>query len=343
MIERYSRQLALPEMSITQQQKLAETKILYVGAGGLGSAALPYLAAAGIGHITVIDHDVVSISNLHRQTIYKDKNAGQSKAELCAQYLKELNPEIEVEAIAEKFTPDFECHDFDLLIDGTDNFETKTALNTASIKHHIPLITASVNQFAGQCGIFAGFSKHYPCYHCLFPELPSDARNCNDAGILGTSAGLTGMYQAHMALCYVLGIGEATMPGDFLSFDFKAMRTQKLTCVKDGACIHCHTEQDNWVKEKTENVMSQLLTWNDLKDQDHIVVDVRTDDEITTDPLPMPSLHMEVSTVQERYKELPSDKTVAFVCAGNVRSVQAAEYVTALGYDNAVILDKFSF
>lgn len=340
---RYIRQLALPEISFQKQERLSQTRIAVIGAGGLGSAALPYLAAAGIGHIDIYDHDTVSVSNLHRQTIYKDAEAGQSKAELAAAYCRDLNPDIEVIAIPEKLTsnhPVIQSSNH-LILDGSDNFETKTLLNKVSIETKTPLISASVNQWAGQIGIFAGYAKDKPCYHCLFPDLPTDARNCNEAGILGTAAGIAGLYQAHLTLCYLLGIGEAE-PGRFLSFDFKTFRMQNLNLNKDPSCQHCKDARDEWAPYVTETKMIEMLSLKELSEKDHIIVDVRTDEEIANDPIPEETIHMEVSTVPSRHEELPKDKLLAFVCAGNIRSAKAAEYLSALGYTNICVLDKFS-
>ena len=338
-LERYQRQLALPEISIADQQRLSETRLLIVGAGGLGSAALPYLTAAGIGYITIFDHDNVSISNLHRQTLYKDAQDGRNKAELAAAYARDLNPDIEVIAKNEKLTAQTQLKNFDLILDGSDNFETKTLLNQISIKTKTPLISASVNQWAGQIGIFAGYAKNAPCYHCLFPELPTDARNCNEAGILGTSAGVAGMYQAHLTLCYLLGIGDCR-PGTLLSFDFKTFRLQNLTVKKDPSCKHCQNATEEWTSVKQETKMAELISINELAKKDHIIIDVRTTEEITADPIPN-TLHMELTTIPQHYRELPQDKLLAFVCAGNIRSAQAAEYLGAMGYKTCV-LDKFS-
>ena len=338
-LERYQRQLALPEISITDQQRLSETHLLIVGAGGLGSAALPYLAAAGIGHITIYDHDSVSISNLHRQTLYKDAQDGQNKAELAAAYARDLNPDIEIIAKTEKITTETKIESFDLILDGSDNFETKTMLNQISIDTKTPLISASVNQWAGQIGIFAGYAKNAPCYHCLFPKLPADARNCNEAGILGTSAGICGMYQAHLTLCLLLGIGDCR-PGTLLTFDFKTFRIQNLNVNKDPSCPHCKNATEEFTPNKKETKMVELISMAELAKKDHIIVDVRTTEEITADPINN-ALHMELTTIPSHYEELPKDKLLAFVCAGNIRSAQAAEYLGAMGYKTCV-LDKFS-
>ncbi|MGB0720640.1 MAG: ThiF family adenylyltransferase, partial [Bdellovibrionales bacterium] len=218
---------------------------------------------------------------------------------------------------------------------------TKTLLNQISINTQTPLISASVNQWQGQIGIFAGYAKNAPCYHCLFPDLPDDARNCNEAGILGTSAGIAGLYQAHVTLCYLLGFDTAK-PGTILTFDFKSFRTQTLTLDKDPACPHCQNANHIWASQKQEATMPDLITYDDLKTKDYVIVDVRTAPEITDDPLPKPAIHMELQTVPTRHAELPKDKILAFVCAGNVRSAQAAEYLSGLGYKNVCVLDKFS-
>jgi len=339
---RYIRQLALPEISPAQQARLAAAHVAVVGAGGLGAAALPYLAAAGVGHITIYDYDTVCISNLHRQTIYQDAQEGQNKAEAAAAYCRALNPEIEVLAKPERF--DRGAEGFDLILDGSDNFETKTLLNAVSIKSGVPLISASVNQWRGQIGVFAGFAAGAPCYHCLFPELPSDARNCNESGILGTSAGLSGMWQAHVALCFLLGLENVSV-GQVLSFDFMNFRMQNLRVEKDASCPHCKDGQADWTAYKAENKMAALISLEELNTRDHIVVDVRADWEIEADPIKGARgevIHMEITSVPSRYEELPKDKLLAFVCAGNVRSAQAAQYLEALGYENVCILDKFS-
>lgn len=339
--QRYQRQLSLPEIGISEQLKLEKTHIAFIGAGGLGAPALPYLAAAGIGKITIIDNDTIDITNLHRQTIYKTKDAGCNKAEITAAYLRGLNPEIEISAIPARLAPDTGKEIFtgvDLLIDGTDNFATKSLLNDLSISHAIPLISASVNQWAGQCGIFAGFAVDSPCYHCLFPELPAHARNCNEAGILGTSAGLAGLYQAHLSLLYLLGMEEI---GTILTMDFKILRISRLRLGKNHDCPVCANGQIATKQQKEKTPVIEIVPMEELKKQQHLIVDVRTAGEISADPIPN-ALHMELTTVPGRYGELPKDTLLAFVCAGNIRSVQAANYLAAMGYDNICVLDKFS-
>jgi len=343
-IERYQRQLALPEIGPRQQERLLRSKIIVVGAGGLGCAALPYLCGAGVGSITIIDHDTVSLSNLHRQTLFAQADIGENKAALAAQKMQALNPEIEITPIDQRITSDNALsitEGADIILDGSDNFETKSLLNAVSIQTGIPLISASVNQWQGQIGYFNGYYKDAPCYHCLFQELPGDARNCNEAGILGTSAGMTGMYQAHMALCALLGL-DFCAPGDILTFDFKTLRQTRLKLAKDPNCVHCRNAQN----EKKEHDMSsdkpiELVHPKDLQGDDVLIVDVRTQEELDEKSYPG-ALHMELTTVPSRYQELPKDKRLAFVCAGNVRSAQAAAFVQAMGYENICIYDALT-
>ncbi len=340
MNERYVRQLALPEMTQAHQDFLRGVKILMVGTGGLGAPALPYLAGAGVGHIAIADHDTVHISNLHRQTIFKTNEAGQGKAALAADYLRALNPEISVVAIAEKITAQNAekiCSGFDLILDGSDNFETKFLLNDISIQLKTPLLSASVEQFNGMAGLFAGFADA-PCYRCLHPEMPQDACNCEEGGILGTVAGLAGMYQAHMALSFLLGLGDVA-PGSVLSMDFRSMRTQMLRLAKDPECSCC---SKNYGAKKVMPVQPPsipLVHPDDLRD--HLIVDVRRDDEVETDPIGG-ALHMRLDTIPERYRELPQDKLLAFACSSNIRSRRAAEYLYGLGYRNVCVMDRLA-
>lgn len=337
--ERYSRHLSLPGFGIAQQEKLANARILMVGAGGLGAAALPALAGAGIGHITILDHDKISRSNLHRQTIYKDNQIGQSKAECAAIYLRELNPDIEVDAI-EKRIQDFEhSQPYDLVLDGTDNFAAKIYLNAWSMENATPLISASVHQFAGQCGIFAGHLTDAPCYHCLYPELPDHAPDCATAGVLGTAAGLMGLTQAHLALLHLLDMADGK-PGTFITLNFLDMRLSKIKVPKDKNCSICRSQKGQDKKTMHAQPLPPLVAYNDLP-HDVLIVDVREAEELELDPIPG-ALHIPLMDIPARLNDLPKEKPIAFICAGNIRSRHAADYVFAQGFKDVFVLDKFS-
>ncbi len=337
-MSRYEKQLLLPEFTQEHQDLLKNTKLLMVGAGGLGAPALPYLAGAGIGHITIVDDDVVDISNLHRQTIFKTSDAGKNKAELTAAYLRELNPEIKITAVLQRLNVGDDIDGFDIILDGTDNFESKQLLNELSIRSKTPLVAASVEGFNGTVAIFAGFDKNAPCYHCLFPELPLDCKSCVEGGILGTVAGLAGMYQAHLTLCFLLGIGDVK-PGTILSLDFKTMRTQALQLEKNPECAACGKAQYGARREKIEAPVIPLLHPDELKD--HVVVDVRTFEETFEKPIEN-ALHIPLQDIPGRYAELPTDRPIAFICRSNRRSRVAAEYLYARGYKNVCVLDALA-
>jgi adenylyltransferase/sulfurtransferase len=334
--DRYSRHLALPGFSKAQQERLAQARILMVGAGGLGAAALPALAGAGVGHIAILDHDRISRNNLHRQTIYKDADVGAGKAEKAADYLKALNPDIEAVGIAGQIQNADLPGPYDLVLDGTDNFAAKIFLNEWAMEREIPLISASVHQFMGQCGIFAGHQEDAPCYRCLFPELPEQAPDCSTAGVLGTASGMMGLMQAHMALLYLTGLAEFG-PGDFMQFDLLNFRLSTLRIPKDTGCKTCGAVK---VKSVPPHAYAPLLGYDELP-FNTLIVDVREAEELEMDPIPG-ALHIPLMQIPERLDDLPENRTLAFVCAGNIRSRHAADYLTARGFSNIVVLDKFS-
>lgn len=337
-MSRYEKQLLLPELTQGHQDLLKNTKLLMVGAGGLGAPALPYLAGAGIGHITIVDDDIVDVSNLHRQTIFKTSDAGKNKAELTATYLRELNPEIKVTAVPQRLNPGDDIDGFDIILDGTDNFESKQLLNEISIRSKTPLVAASVEGFNGTIAIFAGFDKNSPCYHCLFPELPLDCKSCIEGGILGTVAGLAGLYQAHVTLSFLLGLNDIG-PGTVLSLDFKTLRTQALHLEKNPECPACGKAGYGAQREKIEAPVIPLLHPDELKD--HVVVDVRTFEETFEKPIEN-ALHIPLQDIPERMNELPTDRPIAFICRSNRRSHIAAEYLYARGYTNVCVLDALA-
>lgn len=336
---RYQRQLALPEITPEIQKRLKATRILVIGAGGLGAPSLPYLAGAGIGHITIIDDDNVDLANLHRQTIFRESDAGNSKAQLAAQYLQNLNPDIDIRAIAGRISAGTKVENFDLIIDGSDNFKTKTLLNEISIAQKIPLISASVLRFESYAGIFAGFAGDAPCYTCLFPELPENACNCNEAGVLGTAAGLAGIYEAHLALCFLAGIGDIG-PGTVLNMDFKALRVQRLNLKKDPSCRSCGTQRHELKKPAVKSNVIPLVLPKDLTD-DFVILDVREDHEVEFDPIPG-AIHIPLMQIPMRVDEIPRDKTLALACQANIRSRMGAQMLREFGFENVCVLDRLA-
>ena len=244
-LERYSRHLRLPEVDSDGQRKLLDASVLLVGAGGLGSPAAFYLAAAGVGRLRIVDDDVIERSNLQRQILHTDARVGARKAQSAAQTLAALNPTILIEPVDTRLTDanvDSLLDGMDVVIDGADNFPTRYLLNAACIRHALPLVYGAVHRFEGQVSVFdAGRNRGIaPCYRCLFPEAPrdEDAPNCSEAGVLGVLPGVIGLLQATEAIKLIMGIGEP-LAGRLLQFDALALRFHETRLAPDPACPAC--------------------------------------------------------------------------------------------------------
>lgn len=243
--ERYSRHLRLPEVGMDGQRKLESARMLLLGAGGLGSPAAFYLAAAGIGTLRLVDDDVVDRSNLQRQILHTEASIGLSKVDSAANTLSALNPRTRIETIAERITSanvDRLLDGVDVVIDGADNFPVRYLLNDACVKHAKPLVYGAVHRFEGQASVFdAGRQRGVaPCYRCLFPEPPPPeaAPNCSEAGVLGVLPGVIGLLQATEAIKLVLGLGDP-LCGRLLHFDALAMRFRETRLAPDPQCMVC--------------------------------------------------------------------------------------------------------
>ena len=243
--ERYSRHLRLPDIGLHGQQVLEASRVLLVGAGGLGSPAAYYLAAAGIGHLRIADDDVVDRSNLQRQILHTDARIGMAKVESAAITLNALNPRTRIDAVAERVTSanvERLLDGVDVVIDGADNFPARYLLNDACVKLGKPLVYGAVHRFEGQVSVFdAGRHRGVaPCYRCLFPQPPPPdaAPNCAEAGVLGVLPGVIGLLQATEAIKLLLGIGEP-LRGRLLQFDALAMRFRETRLGVDPHCPVC--------------------------------------------------------------------------------------------------------
>ncbi len=243
--ERYSRHLLLPEVGMAGQRRLQQARVLMIGAGGLGSPAAFYLAAAGVGHLRIADDDVVDRSNLQRQILHADARIGQPKVASAQAALSALNPRTRVEAVAERVTAaNVECvlDGVDVVVDGADNFPVRYLLNDACVKLGKPLVYGAVQRFEGQASVFdAGRRRgQAPCYRCLFPEPPPPefAPNCAEAGVLGVLPGVIGLLQATEAIKLLLDIGEP-LTGRLLHFDALAMRFRETRLRHDPDCPVC--------------------------------------------------------------------------------------------------------
>ena len=243
--ERYSRHLRLPEVGEAGQRRLEAARVAMVGAGGLGSPAAYYLAAAGVGTLVLADDDVVDRSNLQRQILHTDARIGVPKVDSARIAFSALNPRLRVEAFSERITAanvERLIGDADVVIDGADNFPARYLLNDACVKLGKPLVYGAVHRFEGQVGVFdAGRHRgEAPCYRCLFPEPPPPeaAPNCAEAGVLGVLPGVIGLLQATEAIKLILGIGEP-LTGRLLNFDALALRFRETRLRPDHDCAVC--------------------------------------------------------------------------------------------------------
>ena len=243
--ERYSRHLLLPEVGVEGQRRLEGSRVLMIGAGGLGSPAAFYLAAAGVGHLRIADDDVVDRSNLQRQILHAEARIGEPKVASAQATLGALNPRTQVEAVQVRVTSDnIECllEGVDVVLDGADNFPVRYLLNDACVKLGIPLVYGAVQRFEGQVSVFdAGRHRgELPCYRCLFPEPPPPefAPNCAEAGVLGVLPGVIGLLQATEVVKLLLGIGDS-LAGRLLQFDALSMRFRETRLRHDPDCAVC--------------------------------------------------------------------------------------------------------
>lgn len=239
---RYSRHLLLEEIDVQGQEKLLNSHVLIIGAGGLGSAAAPYIAAAGIGKITLIDHDQVDLTNLQRQIIHTQNSIGKSKAESGKQFLQNINPALVIHAIKDKATQallDIALPDIDIVLDCTDNFATRHLINAACFKHQKPLVSGSALKFDGQLNVFDSRNGASPCYACLFsPEEQFEEVSCASMGIFSPLVGIIGSMQAAQALQVLIGFGQPLI-GRMLLWNALNTQISEIRISRNPECTVC--------------------------------------------------------------------------------------------------------
>ena len=238
---RYSKQIMLPQIDIEGQQKINNSTMLIIGMGGLGSPTALYLAAAGVGHIVIADFDQVELSNLQRQIIHSTSDIGDDKVNSAKAKLLDLNPNITVTVANEIMHSDNLASlikDVDIVLDGTDNFESRFEINKACVECHKPLISAAVIRFEGQISVFKGYEVDQPCYQCLYSEQGDSRESCVENGVLAPVAGLVGTIQALPAIKVLLGLGEQ-LCGELLLIDGLDLSFRKVKIAKDPECAIC--------------------------------------------------------------------------------------------------------
>jgi adenylyltransferase/sulfurtransferase len=246
-LDRYARHIVLRDIGGAGQAKLLVSHVLLIGAGGIGCPAIQYLAAAGVGTISVVDDDVVSLSNLQRQVLYGEEHVGRPKVEAAAEAVKRLNPDVQFHAIKQRITsetsPDI-LSGVDAVIDGSDNFATRLIVNDLCLSAKVPLVSAAIGQFHGQIGTFTGWLPEAPCYRCFVGDAhdPEDCDDCATQGVLGAMCGLMGSFAAMEAIRLLTGFGERQV-GKLHIFDGMTPSMRSIKLPKDPACGSCRTEK----------------------------------------------------------------------------------------------------
>jgi adenylyltransferase/sulfurtransferase len=238
-LERYARHIVLPQVGGVGQGKLKAARVAIVGAGGIGSAVIPALAGAGIGQLTIIDDDVVELGNLHRQPLFRERDAGYSKADLALQFAHRLNRFVAARPVQERIGPDNAARflaDHDLVVDGSDNFATRLAVSDACVELGIPLLSAAAVQFQGQVGLF----RSQPCYRCFVGDAfdADDCDNCAELGVLGALTGTVGNFAALLAINFVVGVGD-DQAGKLHLFDGEKLSWREIRIPPDPGCRAC--------------------------------------------------------------------------------------------------------
>lgn len=239
---RYARHCVLSQIGEVGQEKLLQSKVLVIGAGGLGSAAISYLAAAGIGQLGVVEPDRVELSNLQRQVLYEQGDIGRAKVEAAADRISELNPDCSLTTYPESLTTDNAArlvHGYDVVLDGSDNFATRFAVSDACLAEKTTLISAAISAFQAQITTFKPhLGEAHPCYRCLVPDMPAFERTCEQEGIIGPLAGMAGSMQALEAMKELLGIG-ASLSGWLLMIDVLSMDMRMTELGRNPGCTAC--------------------------------------------------------------------------------------------------------
>lgn len=364
-LRRYGRHLVMPEVGREGQERLKAGSVLIVGAGGLGSPAALYLAAAGVGRIGLVDFDVVEETNLQRQVLYGEKDLGRDKLEAALERLRDLNPYIELVPHAGRLTSENALdvlRPYDVVVDGSDNFPTRYLVNDACVLLDKPDVYGAIHRFEGQAAVFQG--SRGPCYRCLFdqPPPPELAPSCAEAGVLGVLPGIIGSLQANEALKLLLGVGEPPF-GRLLLFDALAMHMREVRVPKNPACPVCSDEPTQTELIDYEAFCADTAATADVAAEPDetaaageptvpfdiapmelrerladgtppVILDVRTPQERAIAHLD-DAVHIPLQELPQRFDELPQDRDLVVHCHHGPRSTQAVAFLRAQGFPRA--------
>ncbi len=357
-VKRYSRHLIIPDVGMTGQKRLKNAKVLCVGAGGLGSPALLYLAAAGVGTLGVIDFDVVDESNLQRQIIHGQSDIGRPKALSARDSIKEINPYVNVVVHEEALSNDNVMQIFsgyDLIVDGTDNFATRYMVNDACVLLGKPYVWGSIYRFDGQASVF--WAEYGPCYRCLYPEPPPPGMvpSCAEGGVLGVLCASIGSIQVNEAIKVLAGIGEPLV-GRLMVYDALEMNYRSLNIKKDPDCPICGEnptiseliDYDAFCgaisADAQEAASGSTITAAELKamvdrDDDIFLIDVREPNEYEIVSIPGATLIPKDQFLNgSALEKLPQDKRIVLHCKSGVRSAECLAVLKHAGFSDAVHL-----
>ncbi|WP_312874707.1 adenylyltransferase/sulfurtransferase MoeZ [Actinomadura litoris] len=356
-VNRYSRHLIIPDVGMAGQKRLKNAKVLVVGAGGLGSPALMYLAAAGVGTLGVVDFDIVDESNLQRQVIHRQSSLGKPKVESAAATVREINPLIEVvvhnTALDRDNIMDIFA-EYDLILDGTDNFATRYMVNDAAVLLGKPYVWGSIYRFDGQASVF--WAEHGPCYRCLYPEPPPPGMvpSCAEGGVLGVLCASIGSIQVNEAIKLLAGIGEPLV-GRLMIYDALEMTYRSVKVRKDPECPLCgkNPTQTELMEdyeafcgavseEAAEAAAQSTISVHDLKGmqdrgEDIFLVDVREQNEYEIVSIPGATLIPKGEFLNgSALERLPQDRKIVLHCKSGARSAEALAVVKNAGFADAV-------
>jgi adenylyltransferase/sulfurtransferase len=354
-ILRYSRHLIMPEVGMEGQQKLKAAKVLCIGAGGLGSPLALYLAAAGVGTLGIVDFDVVDLTNLQRQIIHGNSDVGRKKLDSAEETLKEINPFIVIQKFETKLSSTNALEifrDFDIVVDGTDNFPTRYLVNDACVLSGKPNVYGSIFRFEGQASVFA--TKEGPCYRCLYPEPPPPGLvpSCAEGGVLGILPGIVGVIQATEVIKLILGNGK-TLAGRLLLVDALNMRFRELKLRKDPECPVCGlsptvTTLIDYLEfcgirggEQQPTVTVPEITPEELQSrlgagEDLLILDVREPHEYQICNLN--GYLIPLGDLPKRVHELDTSREIVAHCKMGGRSAKAVEFLRNAGFRKVVNL-----
>ena len=348
---RYSRHLTLPDVGLQGQSKLRDARVLLIGAGGLGSPAALYLAAAGVGTLGIVDFDVVDRSNLQRQILHGTSGIGVPKTDSARERLRDINPHVRVESFAAQLTSANALDiikPFDIVIDGSDNFPTRYLVNDACVLLDKPDVYGSVFRFDGQVSVFA--APRGPCYRCLFSEPPPPdlVPSCAEGGVLGVLPGIIGSLQALEAIKLIVGFGEPLI-GRLLIFDGRKMQFRELVLTKDPECpvcgvtptvtklidydAFCGLGERGLGTGEGDEISAQELHRERLEKPDLVLVDVREPPETEIARIEGSRL-IPLGELPRRIRELPTNAEIVMHCHHGQRSMRALEILKGAGFAN---------